>query len=153
MKRIAYRAGRIVLTTILLTASVSVTEAVTAPPAKAQLCNMTLNLWLPALNGKGYPYFKAQMQGTCTAQSITVIVCAAFWDGSTRDQLATCVKGSCSSCYQITRNKTLVGGCTSNLPYVTKARGYFTDQGVTYFIPPQVGSFAYDPPTGGQVLC
>jgi hypothetical protein len=93
------------------------------------------------------------MTANCEVRRVTVIVCAAFWDGNSREQLSTCVKDTKTTAFQITRTKTLVGGCTRNLPYVTKARGYFTThEGVTYTIPGG-SSFQFTPSSGGRILC
>ena len=116
-------------------------QTLTAPPAQAQPCETDLVTWQPQLNSNDQPFFKAQMIATCQMLSVTVIVCAAFWDGSSREQLGTCVSGTKTNTYQITRNKTLVGGCAPNLGYVTKARGYFTaPNGVTYTLPAEAPS-------------
>jgi hypothetical protein len=130
-------------------------QPITAPPAQAQSfpCEMDLVTWHPQLNSKDQPFFKAQMTGNCEVKSVTVVVCAAFWDGNSREQLGTCLKDTRKNAYQITRNKTLTGGCAPNLGYVTKARGYFTThQGATYTLPGG-SSFQFTPAPGGRILC
>jgi hypothetical protein len=146
---------RRILQVIFAVAFVFGSTVVASPPtAQAGQCVMELHNWVPSLNSRGYPLFKAQMKANCVNQSVSVVVCAAFWDGNSREQLGECVKGTLQDSYQITRQKTLVGGCAPNLGYITKARGYWTYAGVTYFLPgPYVTSFQFAPASGGDVLC
>ncbi len=145
------------IATVLVSAALLTSLTVTAPPpAKAQDCFMSLNMWHPVLNSNGNPLFKAQMKVItpgCYPTWIRVIVCAAYWNGSSRTQIGTCVdSGNVYNVTQVTRNKT-VQGCTHNRAYVTKARGLFQADNVVYSIPEPLGSFAYMPPSGGDVLC
>jgi hypothetical protein len=148
-----YAKAKILLVSTLLLASTTLL----APPAEAIVCNMQLNITAPGLNSNHNPLFKAQMKITiagCTVDWIKVVVCAGFWDGNSREPLGSCVdSGQVHGVTQVTRNKTLVGGCAPNLPYITRARGQFRDGTVVYNIPPQFGSFAFNPPNGGRVLC
>lgn len=136
-----------------------VTEVLGASPASAILYGggtWTINTWSPQVNGKGNVFAKAQTKVTSgsTPDKLGIVVCVVVWDGSDYFQLSTCVKDSASGVLQITRNKTIAGGCNHGVRYGTKARGWLSDEGVIYYGPgPGPGAFLFDPPSGGVQLC
>ena len=132
-------------------------QAVFAAPSSAGGGTFTLNTWPPALNANNNVFAKAQtkvLTGFPNPDKIGVVVCVVAWDGSEYFQLSTCVKDSARNTNQITRNKTIAGGCNPGVRYGTKARGWIDDANVIYFAPgPFAGNFLFNPPSGGVQLC
>jgi hypothetical protein len=149
------RVRRVTLKALGLTLLLLASQTVNATSASAFGGTWTLNVWDPQVNANGNTFSKAQTKVLTglPPDKLVVVVCVVVWDGSEYFQLSTCVKGSVNNKLQVTRNKTLAGGCNHNTPYGTKARGELHDDGVTYFAPPQLGSWVFRPTSGGKIIC
>lgn len=149
------RRRRLLATSMLATLLLLVPTVLAPIPAFAGGGVFVVNVWVPALNGSGNVFSKAQTKVLSgpTPDDLQIIVCVVAWDGSNYFQLGQCVHGTLQHVLQITRNKTIAGGCNHGVRYGTKARGILEDNGVTYPEPQPLGTWKYAPQTGGLLLC